>query len=482
VTGTEPQPPDAVALLAVDLAAATDEQSAIDRALTAVVQNSPTAHARFVGADEPLPADRADTAEQVAVVAGDHRYGTLLVDGDTTEYTRVPGIAAVLAATLGRLAADPGATPPEQVRNGTPELSCTTSGHSLEIIMRSAMRGTRSDFVLVSVRTDHQRLLVEAGLGPLAGDMVGSIMPLTGTVSAEVFETGEPQLLADFSLYDRAPVTMRGRVRSMLVAPMQGDPEVEGLLVVGRLLHRPPHTEADLADLTAFVKRTGTARELRRVREDRRTARLSEDRIRISADLHDNVIQQLFASGMALQSVADRIDDPQQRDRILEQVDALDATTRRIRSLISMGDNSEAPELPLSKRLVAIVDSLTPALRCLPTVTIVGSLEPAVDDELAEDLEAVLREALSNVARHAYAGVVQVQIEIDHERLRLDVIDDGRGVGSPPHTSGIANMRLRAARHHGELVFSSPADGGTHLSWRVSTAPVDRRGARSFAY
>lgn len=472
MTGSEAHVTDPLSLLAIDLADVADEQSAIDRALAAVVQTCPNGRVTFVAADDPLPDDPADTAEQWPVVAGDRRYGTLLVDGAVDAHERTPAIAALLAATLARFAA----ASARHQDSGEP------TGYSLDIVMRSAMRGTRSDFVLVAVRTDHQRLLVEAGIGPVAADMLGTIMPISGTISADVFETGMPRMLADFPSYAAAPVPMRGRVSSMLIAPMHGDQEVEGVLAVGRLLGRPPYTDADLGDLTAFVKRTGTARELRGIREARRTARLSEDRMRISADLHDNVIQQLFASGMALQSVADRVPDPQQRDRILEQVDALDATTRRIRSLISMGDNSEAPALPLSKRLVAIVDSLTPALRCLPTVTMVGALEPAVDGELAADLEAVLREALSNVARHAYAAAVEVKIEIDGDRLTLEVIDDGAGIGEPTRTSGIANMRLRAARHHGDLVFSSPAGGGTRLTWRVSTAPTERGRARGHAH
>jgi signal transduction histidine kinase len=172
---------------------------------------------------------------------------------------------------------------------------------------------------------------------------------------------------------------------------------------------------------------------------------------------------------MALQAVADQLAEPEHRRLVLNQVDALDGTTNRIRSLINdmPATRADPSALPLTKRLVAIVDSLTPALRCLPTVGFAGPVESSVSGELAGDLEAVLREALSNVARHAGASSVRVRVAVSGERLALDVIDNGRGLGASERISGLAHMRRRAARHGGELSFAEPAGGGTHLRWDV---------------
>jgi signal transduction histidine kinase len=340
-------------------------------------------------------------------------------------------------------------------------------GHGLQLIMRSAMHGARGDLALVALRVDEERLIIQAGLGPLAEDMVGNLMPVRESVAASVFLDGEPLLVADYPAQGAAAPAVRAQIGSVIVVPLIGDDGVEGALAVGRLTGRPGFAAADLDQLLAFVRRTGTAWEIEGAREERRLARLIEERIRIRDDLHDNVIQELFAAGMALHAVAERISEPELRRLVAAQVDALDATTHRIRSLISdmPGVASDAPVLPLPTRLIAIVDSLTPALRCLPTVTFAGPVEATVAGELALDLEAVLREALSNVARHAGASAVQIKVTVREGRLRLEVIDDGRGIGTPARISGLANMRRRAARHGGDVRFAVPAGGGTHLSW-----------------
>jgi signal transduction histidine kinase len=180
---------------------------------------------------------------------------------------------------------------------------------------------------------------------------------------------------------------------------------------------------------------------------------------------------------MALQAVADRLSDGELRELVLAQVEALDATTNRIRSLISglPAMPIDTPDIPLSKRLVAIVDSLTPALHCLPTVVFSGPVEATVGPELSRDLEAVLREALANVARHADATEVQVRVSAQEHRLLLEVIDNGRGVGAPDRSSGLANMRRRAVRQGGELRLAIPEGGGTHLSWDVALRSQRRR-------
>ena len=251
------------------------------------------------------------------------------------------------------------------------------------------------------------------------------------------------------------------------------DERIEGALSVGRLIGRPSFGRAELDDLGDFVDRTGAGRELQTAREERRTARLVEERGRIRDDLHDNVIQELFAAGMALQAAAGRIPDRDVRELVNSQVDALDGTTARIRSLINDMPSSglDGPLLPLTKRLIAIVDSFTPALRCLPTVAFAGAVEASVDSDLAEDLEAVLREALSNAARHAHASVVQVRVAVVGRTLALTVTDDGRGVGSPVRSSGLTNMQRRAARHNGNLQIADASEGGTELRW---TAEVSR--------
>src|SRR4051812_45345679 len=173
--------------------------------------------------------------------------------------------------------------------------------------MRSAIHGAKGDFALVAVRVDAERLMIQAAVGPLAEDMVGNLMPLRDSVAAEVLASGMTLLVADYPNRGGAPPGIREHIQSVIVVPLTAGDRVEGALAVGRLVGRPPFATAELDQLTAFVQRTGTARELEGAREERRTARLIEERLRIRDDLHDNVIQELFAAGMALHAVADRM-------------------------------------------------------------------------------------------------------------------------------------------------------------------------------
>lgn len=343
------------------------------------------------------------------------------------------------------------------------------AAHGLPVILRSAIRGARADFGLVALRVDEQRLIIHAGLGPLAENMVGNLMPIRESVAASVLLDGQPMLVDDYPRRGGAAPDVRVQIGSVIVVPLRSNGLVDGALAVGRLVGEPAFTKVELDQLDAFVRRTSTARELADAYEELRSARLVEDRARIRDDLHDHIIQELFAAGMALQAVAEKLPDEGHRQLVLSQVDALDETTNRIRSLINdmpVG-RVNSPSLPLTKRLIAIVDSLTPALRCLPTVRFAGPVEASVSVDVAGDIEAVLREALSNVARHAGASTVQVRMAVADGRLVLDVVDNGRGFKDPPRLSGLEHMRRRAARHGGELVLTTPAGGGTHLSWSV---------------
>jgi signal transduction histidine kinase len=334
------------------------------------------------------------------------------------------------------------------------------------------MRAAEADFALVALRVDAQRLIIHDALGPLAENMVGNLMLVRESVAAPVFRSGTPLLVPDYPRQGAAAPDVRAQIGSVAVVPLAVEGRTDGALAVGRLAGQASFRQLDVDQLTAFVQRTGTARELRDAHEELRIARLEEERSRIRDDLHDNVIQELYAAGMALSVVADDAPDSVLRSTVLAQVDALDETTRRIRALISgmPGINADGLQLPAPKRVVAIVQSMTPALRCLPTVGFTGPVEATVRGQLAHDLEAVLREALSNAARHAEATAVNVLVRVADDRVVLEVTDNGRGMQPSGRSSGLANMARRAVRHRGALRLLTAADGGTHLVWDVHAA------------
>ncbi|CAN5744495.1 hypothetical protein BH24ACT5_BH24ACT5_22970 [soil metagenome] len=200
---------------------------------------------------------------------------------------------------------------------------------------------------------------------------------------------------------------------------------------------------------------------------------LIEDRERIARDLHDSVIQRLFATGLALQATARRVVDNDDLARRIDQaVDDLDVTIKHIRSAIF--GLSSAPRRPegLGERVMSVLREATPVLGFEPTVLIDGPLDSAVPDDVAHDLLATLREALTNFARHARASRVDVAITVE-EGVSLVVHDDGVGpeASQNVHGRGLHNLADRAARHGGALHVDAGPTGGMVLRWNVPRHP-----------
>jgi signal transduction histidine kinase len=203
-------------------------------------------------------------------------------------------------------------------------------------------------------------------------------------------------------------------------------------------------------------------------------ARLREERDRIARDLHDLAVQRLFAAGMTLQSALPSVDDPDTTERLRRAVDDLDATIKIIRSTISglRAPDPAPPGAGLRARLGEAIRDLAAALGRSPALRLEGLLDTEVPRPVADEAVAVLREALTNVARHASAGTVEVTARVVSRRdarrvFALTVRDDGTGVPPGARRSGLHNLAERAERLGGELELSTPRDGGTLLAWRV---------------
>jgi PAS domain S-box-containing protein len=195
--------------------------------------------------------------------------------------------------------------------------------------------------------------------------------------------------------------------------------------------------------------------------------RIVEDRERIARELHDVVIQKLFAAGMSVQSVAVRSDDPRHAERLTRVVDDLDDTIREIRSVI-FGLQAETKDAPgVRAGVLRIVDDEQAALGFAPRIRFDGPVD-TTSDRVSAELFPVLREALSNVARHAEASSVEIELERNEALVTLRVLDDGRGL--PADTSGgngLRNLSERAAKLGGFCRTCARAEGGTLLEWQV---------------
>ncbi|HEU5308955.1 MAG TPA: PAS domain S-box protein [Acidimicrobiia bacterium] len=194
---------------------------------------------------------------------------------------------------------------------------------------------------------------------------------------------------------------------------------------------------------------------------------LVEDRERIARDLHDVVIQKLFAAGMTVQSVAARSTEPDQGARLHRVVDDLDETIREIRSVIFSlhSDTHQQPGLRAS--ILRIVDEEREALGFEPRIRFDGPVD-AVSEYVAAELLPAVREAISNVARHAQATSVDIEVEHRDGLVTLQVADDGVGLPvNPDGGNGIRNLANRAAKLGGRCGVDARPDGGTVLEWQA---------------
>jgi signal transduction histidine kinase len=327
----------------------------------------------------------------------------------------------------------------------------------LTMIVERARELVGADVAVLAVPRGEQ-LVVEAAAGANSAPLLGSYLPdLTGP------EDGMPFLLGDTS--DPLPAGF-GKGGQVLVVPVEMAPH-PGVLVAVTAADAPDPPSSALPELRAFATQVGVALALAEHRREAERLSVYEDRDRIARDLHDLVIQHLFATGMQLESAVRLVEHPDAAARVRGAVDNLDAVIREIRSTIySLQSVPNGERDSLRHRLLEVVDSGAEQLGFAPSFRLVGLVDTSVPPELGEHVVAVLREALSNAARHAVARRVDVQIEVDDE-LRLVVQDDGVGITEGGRRSGLANMADRAATCHGTLLIEAGDEHGTRLTWRV---------------
>lgn len=244
-----------------------------------------------------------------------------------------------------------------------------------------------------------------------------------------------------------------------------GDDEI-GVLAVAWGADAESLVGAVVSPLAALAQQMGLALVAARGQQYRSRLALLEDRDRIARDMHDHVIQRLFATGLSLQSTSRLTKHPSIRVRLNEAVDNLDAAIKDIRQTIFALHRAK-PTPELREEIVEVVTGSTQSLGFVPKCTIDGHLE-SLTAELEADLFAVVREGLANVVRHAEASSVSVRISID-DMVRIEVVDDGVGISPAVIQSGLANLRERAESRGGSLQLLPGTPHGTVLVWQ---APV----------
>ncbi len=233
-------------------------------------------------------------------------------------------------------------------------------------------------------------------------------------------------------------------------------------------------TDVDEELIVGLAAAAGVAIENARLHDRVGHLALADDRARIGRDLHDTVIQRLFATGLALQGaqVLCHADATEAAHRIEAAVDDLDLTVKHIRSVIFGLDASRRGETGMRDRMLALCHEATGPLGFGPRVAFEGPVDTLVPERVESDLLATLREALANAARHAQARTVDVHLVASIEEIVLTVRDDGTGdAQGRAGGRGLRNMRTRAEKLGGTFDLRDRPGGGTILTWQVPVEP-----------
>lgn len=339
------------------------------------------------------------------------------------------------------------------------------------LIAEEALKLTAADAALVAVPLDENmpavevaELLVLETVGSAADPITGQAIPVTGTALGEVFVSGTPRQV---DRLDLDGLEQNDEVGPALLLPLRATDTVAGVVVV--LRHGSPGTFSDeqLKMMAAFADQAALALQLATSQRRMRELDVLTDRDRIARDLHDHVIQRLFAVGLSLQGAVPRTREPQVQKRLSDAVDDLQAVIQEIRTTIFDLHGASQGITRLRQRIDTAVGQFAGSgLRT--SVQYIGPLS-VVDSGLADQAEAVVREAVSNAARHAKATTLTVRITVGDD-LCIEVSDNGRGMpGEFPGEftgSGLTNLRRRAEDAGGEFSIQSESDsGGTLLRW-----------------
>jgi signal transduction histidine kinase len=250
-----------------------------------------------------------------------------------------------------------------------------------------------------------------------------------------------------------------------LAIPLRGSHAQDTLVIACRMAGDPPFDESVAPLATAFADQASVSLDMAARQQLARQLDVYEDRDRIARDLHDLVIQRVFAAGLSLQSLVPRVTDAEARRRVLAVISQLDDTVRDIRTTIFDLHTTDAEDETdsLRRRVLDIVTEST-GDRLQPTVRMSGAVDNLVQGELAADVEAVVREAVSNAARHSGAAHVVVTLDVADDVV-VEVVDDGRGIDPDAARSGLRNLAERAQRRAGDLLVQALPEGGTRLRW-----------------
>jgi signal transduction histidine kinase len=350
-------------------------------------------------------------------------------------------------------------------------LSGATDDEALGLIARRTLELTSSDAVSILLGPDRAgafalRVRCDRDSTELPGPGAPGLAAVSTELLREVAEGRTAVLSRSGELLPGTGDDGPPRGPSVGV-PLQVRDEVIGVIVAGRWEGRGAYQPTELPLLGSFAEQAALALDLGEKNRAQRHLEVVTDRDRIARDLHDHVIQRLFASGLTLQSTVPRIHDAAVQRRVAQVVEDLDQTVREIRTAIfDLHSPVGGAESGLRRRLLDAASEPAASAGASPSVRICGAVDTLVPPETGVHAVAVVREAVSNAVRHGRARAVTVTVDVTDDLL-VDVLDDGIGIDPAVARSGLRNLEDRARRCGGQLEVRPEPHGGTRLRWRV---------------
>jgi signal transduction histidine kinase len=347
---------------------------------------------------------------------------------------------------------------------GTELLSGTDPARVFRLVADESRTLSGSELTLVAVPIDPdvpagdvEELVITATSGHGIATALESI-PVQGTLIGEAFLQRIPGRFDHFELVPGE----KAATRPALVLPLRATDAVAGVLVALRAVGAQPFNNEQLDMMAAFADQAALAWQLASTQRQMRELSILTDRDRIARDLHDHVIQRLFAVGLSLQGAIPRARVPEVQQRLSDSVDDLQEVIQEIRTAIFDLHGSSSGVTRLRQRLdEAVAQFSSPDLRT--TVQYTGPLS-VVDAALADHAEAVVREAVSNAVRHAHATTLSVNVVVE-DKFAIEVVDNGCGLPADITGSGLINLRKRSEEIGGAFTIENSPGGGTALRW-----------------
>jgi signal transduction histidine kinase len=357
-------------------------------------------------------------------------------------------------------------------------LAGTDADALLELIATHAREILDADTALIALPEQGGRqMTVAVAVGTGADLLLDMRVPPEESRSGQVLRTGEA-ISIDDPLGD--PTAHQPMIEAMgggpvLFVPLWFHGQPSGTLSVGKGREGPRFSEEDVRLAQSFAAQASVVLEYARAQHDARRVAVYEDEERIARDLHDTVIQQLFAIGMGLQAAASRSIDPFVTERLQRAVDDLDTTIRDVRSTIFALDRSTRSTRGVRDEALKVLEDLRRGYEFDHRFTVDGPVQSTLSDEGAAHLLNALREAVSNAARHGQAHTISVALVATGGMVTLRVADDGVGMPSPPPPRrGLRNLEQRAHALGGSFSVLPNEPSGTILVWSIPATPHGR--------